>query len=153
AEVEELLTQVSDPLSTALSVHSVLANTDLKFAPAVGSDGELHEVAQGTISAPLTHHDREVRRTAFESYADQHIAIHHAWAANLGGGVKRDVFFARARGYGSSLEAAVEPGHIPAEVFHNVVKTFRENVGTWHRYWRIRREVLGLEVLKPYDAR
>ncbi|HEY3083961.1 MAG TPA: oligoendopeptidase F [Candidatus Dormibacteraeota bacterium] len=153
AEVEELLTQVSDPLATALSVHSVLANTDLKFAPAVGSDGELREVAQGTISSLLTHPDREVRRTAFESYADQHLAMQHAMAASLAGGVKRDVFFARARGFSSSLEAAMEPSHIPIEVFHNVIQTFRENVGTWHRYWRIRREVLGLEVLKPYDAR
>src|SRR5438105_589115 len=153
AEVEELLTSVSDPLATALSVHSVLANTDLKFAPAVGSDGELHEVAQGTVAALLTSPDREVRRTAFESYADQHLANRHAMAASLAGGVKRDVFFARARGYASSLEAALEPAHIPTEVFHNVVRTFRDNVATWHRYWRIRREVLGLEVLKPYDTR
>ena len=153
AEVEELLTQVSDPLATALSVHSVLANTDLVFAPAVGAGGELHEVAQGTIAALLTSPDREVRRTAFESYADQHLAMRHAMAASLGGGVKRDVFFARARGYASSLEAALEPSHIPVEVFHNVVRTFRDNVGTWHRYWRIRREALGLDVLKPYDTR
>ena len=111
AEVEELLTAVSDPLASALSVHSVLANTDLKFAPAVGSDGELHEVAQGTIGALLTNPDREVRRTAFESYADQHLAMQHAMAASLAGGVKRDVFFARARGYASSLEAALEPSH------------------------------------------
>ncbi len=153
AEVEELLTQVSDPLATALSVHSVLANTDLVFAPAVGADGELHEVAQGTIAALLTNPDRELRRTAFESYADQHLAMRHAMAASLAGGVKRDVFFARARGYKSSLEAALEPSHIPVEVFHNVVRTFRDNVGTWHRYWRIRREALGVQVLRPYDTR
>ena len=153
AEVEELLTQVSDPLASALSVHSVLANTDLKFAPAVGSDGELHEVAQGTISNLLTSPDREVRRTAFESYADQHLAMQHAMAASLAGGVKRDVFFARARGYASSLEAALEPSHIPTDVFHNVVRTFRDNVGTWHRYWRVRRKLLDVEVLKPYDTR
>ncbi|TMF75675.1 MAG: oligoendopeptidase F [Chloroflexi bacterium] len=153
AEVEELLTQVSDPLASALAVHSVLANTDLKFAPAVGSDGELHEVAQGTIGALMTNADREVRRTAFESYADEHLRMQHAMAASLAGGVKRDVFFARARGYASSLEAALEPSHIPVEVFHNVVRTFRDNVGTWHRYWRIRRHALGLEVLKPYDTR
>jgi oligoendopeptidase F len=153
AEVEELLTQVSDPLATALTAHSVLANTDLKFAPAVGTDGELHEVAQGTIAALLTSPDREVRRTAFESYADQHLAMQHAMAASLAGGVKRDVFFARARSYASSLEAALEPSHIPVEVFHNVVRTFREHVGTWHRYWRVRREALGLEVLRPYDTR
>src|SRR5438876_3897742 len=153
AEVEELLTQVSDPLATALSVHSVLANTDLKFALAIGADGELHEVAQGTIVALMTNPDLEVRRTAFESYADEHLRMQHAMAASLAGGVKRDVFFARARGYASSLEAALEPGHIPVDVFHNVVRTFRENVGTWHRYWRIRRHALGLEVLRPYDTR
>ncbi len=39
AEVEQLLSQVVDPLATALSVHSVLANTDLKFAPAIWADG------------------------------------------------------------------------------------------------------------------
>src|SRR5947209_7732249 len=79
--------------------------------------------------------------------------MQHAMAASLAGGVKRDVFFARARGYASSLEAALEPSHIPVEVYHNVVQTFRDNVSTWHRYWRIRREALGLEVLKPYDTR
>ena len=153
SEVEELLSQASDPLATALSVHGVLANTDLKFAPAVGADSELHEVAQGTVANLLTNPDREVRRTAFESYADQHLAMRHTMAASLAGGVKRDLFFARARGYQSSLHAALEPGHIPIDVFHNVVRTFRDNVGTWHRYWRIRREALGLEVLKPYDLR
>jgi oligoendopeptidase F len=153
AEVEELLSQVVDPLATALSVHSVLANTDLKFAPAIGRDGELHEVAQGTIASLLTNPDREVRRTAFESYADEHLRARHAMAASIAGAAKRDVFFARARGHASSLEAALEPNHIPTEVFHNVVKTFRDNAGTWHRYWRIRRQLLGVEVLKPYDLR
>ena len=153
AEIEELLTQVSDPLSTALSVHGVLANTDLKFAPAVDSKGELHEVVQGTIANLLTSSDRALRRSAFENYADQHLAMQHAMAASLAGGVKRDVFFARARGYASSLEAALEPAHIPMEVFHNVVRAFQQHVGTWHRYWRVRRRALGLEVLKPHDTR
>ncbi|MGH7765621.1 MAG: oligoendopeptidase F [Candidatus Dormibacteraceae bacterium] len=153
AEVEQVLTQVSDPLATALSVHSVLANTDLKFRPAVGSDGEHHEVAQGTIAALLTNADREVRRSAFESYADAHLRMQHAMAASLAGGIKRDVFFARARGQASSLEAALEPAHIPTAVFHNVIEAFRDNVSTWHRYWRVRAQALSLDRLKPYDTR
>jgi oligoendopeptidase F len=153
AEVEQLLTQVSDPLATALSVHGVLANADLRFAPAIGADGDEHEVAQGTIAALLTSPDREVRRTAFENYADAHIAMQHAMAASLAGGVKRDVFYARARGFASSLAAALEPSHVPPDVYHNVIQTFRKNVGTWHRYWRVRRKALGLDVLKPYDTR
>ena len=153
AEVEEILNQVSDPLATALSVHGVLANVDLKFAPATGTNGDQHEVAQGTIGALLTSPDREVRRTAFENYADSHIAMEHALATSLAGGIKRDVFYARARGFPSSLAAALEPSHVPPDVYHNVIQTFRDNVGTWHRYWRARRKALGLDVLKPYDTR
>ncbi len=151
-EVEELLTQVSDPLSTALSVHGVLANTDLRFTPASGANGE-EEVAQGTIAALLTSNDRDLRRTAFASYADAHLAMRHAMAASLAAGVKRDVFYSRARGYSSSLEAALEPNHIPPAVFHSVIRAFRDNLGTWHRYWRVRRKALGLSVLQPYDTR
>jgi len=151
-EVEALLTQASDPLSTALSVHGVLANTDLRFAPASGAGGE-EEVAQGTIGALLTSPDRDLRRTAFESYADAHLAMRHAMAANLAAGVKRDVFYSRARGYLTSLEGALQPNHIPVAVFENVIRAFRDNLGTWHRYWRVRRKALGLEILKPYDTR
>ncbi len=153
AEVEEILNQVSDPLATALSVHGVLANTDLKFAPAVGTRGDQHEVAQGTIGALLTSPDRELRRTAFENYADAHLAMQHAMAASLAGGVKRDVFYARARGFASSLAAALEPSHVPADVYRNVIQAFRDNLTTWHRYWRVRRKALGLMELKPYDTR
>ena len=153
AEVEEVLTQASDPLATALSVHGVLANTDLNFAPAVGEDGAEHEVAQGTVAMLLTSPDREVRRTAFENYADAHLAMQHAMAASLSGGIKRDVFYARARGFPSSLAASLEPNHIPPEVYHNVLRAFQDNVGTWHRYWRVRRKAMGLDVLKPYDTR
>jgi oligoendopeptidase F len=153
AEVEEVLTQASDPLATALSVHGVMANTDLRFAPAIGADGSEHEVAQGTIGALLTSGDREVRRTAFENYADAHLAMQHSMAGSVLGGVKRDIFYARARGFPSSLAASLEPNHIPPDVYHNVIQAFRDNVGTWHRYWRIRRKALGLDVLKPYDTR
>ncbi len=151
-EVEELLSQVTDSLATALSAHSVLANTDLKFEPAAGADGP-EEVAQGTIAHLLTSPDRETRRTAYESYADQHLAVRHTMAATLAGGIKRDVFYARARRFASSLDAALAPNHVPAAVFHNVIRAFRDNLGTWHRYWRVRGRALGLASLKPYDTR
>src|SRR5260221_610177 len=62
-EVEEILTQVSDPLASAVSAHSVLANADMKFPPAIGAEGP-EEVAQGTIGSLLNHPDPSIRRTA-----------------------------------------------------------------------------------------
>ena len=151
-EVEEVLTQVSDPLASAVSAHSVLANADMRFPPAVGVEGA-EEVAQGTIGALLTSPDPATRRTAYESYADAHLALQNTMATSLAAGIKRDVFYARARGYASSLNAALDPAFIPTEVFHNIIDSFRANVGTWHRYWRMRRKALGLDVLKAHDTR
>src|SRR5260221_13191154 len=74
-------------------------------------------------------------------------------AASIAGGVKRDVFMARARRYRSSLDAALTPNHIPLEVFHNMLDTFRRNIPTCHRYWAVRRRALGLERLHAYDIR
>ncbi|HJX20272.1 MAG TPA: M3 family metallopeptidase, partial [Steroidobacteraceae bacterium] len=151
-EVEEVLTQVSDPLASAISAHSVLANADMRFPSAVGAEGT-EEVAQGTISALLSSPDPSIRRTAYESYADAHLALQNTMATSLAAGIKRDVFYARARRYSSSLHAALEPAFIPIEVFHNIIQAFRDNVGTWHRYWRLRRKALGLETLRAHDTR
>jgi oligoendopeptidase F len=153
AEVEELLSQAADPFGSAAGIHGVLANADLAFDPAVAGDGDQHEVAQGTISALLASPDRDLRRTAWENYADAHLAFKNTMAACLATGVKRDVLVARARRYRSSLEAALTPNHIPLEVFQNMLDTFRLNLPTWHRYWAVRRRALGLDRLHVHDTR
>jgi oligoendopeptidase F len=153
AEVEEVLGLVAEPLEGAASVHGVLTNAELRFRPAVDSAGVEHEVAQGVYQDLLGSEDRELRRTAWESYADAHLAAAKTMAACLATGVKRDVFLVRARGYRDSLDAALTPHHIPVQVFHNVVDAFREHVGTWHRYWRVRRRALDLGVLREFDTR
>lgn len=152
AEVEELLSRLGDPFRTAAAIHGILADADLKFAPAQDG-GESFEVTQGTIGALRTHPDRQVRRTAYENYADAHMAVKNTMASCIAAGVKQDVFVARARNYSSSLDAALTSNYIPPQVFHNLIETFRQNLPTWHRYWDIRRRALGYDKLYVYDEK
>jgi oligoendopeptidase F len=153
AEVEALLKQASDPFQSAARVHGVLTDADLTFAPARGADGAEYAVTQSSVGTLLSHPDREVRRTAYESYADAHLAHRNALAACLATGVKQDVFNARARNYESALHAALEANFIPVAVFHRLLDTFKAHLPTWHRYWGLRRRALGLEKLAPYDVK
>lgn len=152
AEVEELLGLVQDPFRTASGIHGIFSDADIKFRPAIDSQGQEHPVAQGTIDALLHSADRELRRTAWESYADGYLALKNGLASCMEAGVKQNVFIARARRYGSALEAALHASHIPLEVFHNLIETYRKHLPTWHRYWRIRRRALGVDRLQPYDV-
>ncbi|MCA9986730.1 MAG: oligoendopeptidase F family protein, partial [Anaerolineales bacterium] len=155
AEVEALLGQLQDPFRTASGSHGILHNSDIKFAPATSSDPEATPlpVAQSTYATLISHADRTVRRTAFENYSDGYLQFKNTLANLMATEVKQNVFLARTRGYGSALEAALAPSFLPTDVFHNTVNTFKANLGTWHRYWAIRRQALGYDKLHPYDTK
>jgi oligoendopeptidase F len=153
AEVEQLLGQLRDPFSGASGIHSILTDADLQFAPAHTAAGDSLDLAQGNISALLTSPDRDVRRSAWESYADAHLSMQNTMAACLATGVKQDVFMARARRYPSALEASLADNNIPVEVFHNLIATYRSNLPIWHRYWNLRKRALGFDTLALYDVK
>jgi len=151
AEVEELLGMLADPFSGAYSAYTMLTSADMKFPPAIASDKTEREVAQGTIYTLLDDSDRETRRTAWENYRDVYLAFKNTSAAQLELSIKQNVFQMRARKFNSTLEMALDDQNIPVQVFHNLLNTFKVNLPTWHRYWRIRRKALGIESLHTYD--
>lgn len=152
-EVEEVLALVNDPFFAATSIYNALNNAELSFQPAVAADGTQLEVGQASISALVTHPDREVRRTAWENYSDGYLKFKSTLAATLTATIRQDVFNARARGYESSLQASLAPNNIPVEVFHNLIDVFKKNLPTWHRYWRLRKKLLGYDKFHVYDIK
>jgi oligoendopeptidase F len=153
AEIEQLLGQVSDPFGTASGTHSILVNADLPFKPAVSSTGETFEVTHSSMSRLSSHPDREVRRTAFENYADAHLAFKNTMANCLSAGIKQDVFMANARRYSTTVEASLSASYLPVDVYYNAINTYRKNVSVWHRYWKVRKQALKLDRMHVYDTR
>nr|HMN63207.1 hypothetical protein [Anaerolinea sp.] len=114
AEVEELFSQLLEPFQTASATHGILANADLAFKPARASDStQPVEVTHSKMRSLLASPDRKLRKTGWQSYADAHLAYKNTMANCLAAGIKQDVFTARARRYGSALEAAMEGSTIP----------------------------------------
>jgi len=150
-EVEEVLGMLADPFGSVHATADMLTAADFRFQPAVTQDGQEMPVTQGTWTKILACADREARRTAWEHYTDEYLAFKNTLAANLTSSIKQNVFQTRARRHASTLEAALFEHNIPVEVYHNLIATFRENLPTWHRYWRIRRQALGVDTLHPYD--
>ncbi len=152
-DVEQVLALAGDPFSGAYSIFNMLNNGDLKFQPATASDGTQLEIGQSSIGSFLTHPDRQVRRSAWQNYADGYLAFKNTSSAILTTAIKQDVFNARVRRYPSSLHASLESNNIPVEVFHNLIDVFKQNLPTWHKYWRIRRQALKLETFGVYDIK
>lgn len=152
-EVEQVMAMVLDPFNGPATIYSALSDADLAFKPAVGADGHTVEVGQASLGGLLSGPDRELRRTAWENYSDGYLAHKNTLAATFTTQVKQDIFNTRARGYESSLHASLAANSIPVEVFHNLLAVFRKNLPTWHRYWRLRKKILGVDDLHVYDLR
>jgi oligoendopeptidase F len=150
-EVEELLARAGEPLGTPWNAYTALADGDLAFRPARGEDGVERTVARGTITELLHNPDRALRRAAYEAYADGFGGVKNTMAALFAGSVKSNVFRARARGYPSALEASLAASNIPQAVFENVIDAANRHLPIWHRYWDVRKRMLGLERHEPFD--
>jgi len=151
-EVEELFSLVQDPFETASTTHRLITDTDMTFPAVIGTDSTEYTITQGSIRSLLVYPDRKVRHDAWKNYADQHLAYKNTMANCLMTVAKQHAFMAKAKRYNSSLEASTSKSHIPTDVFHKLIETYRKNTPTWHRYWRLRRKILGYSTLHEYDV-
>ena len=143
-EVEEILARAGEVAAASEITQSVLEDGELPLGQITDESGQTVRLAQGNLNRFLDSADRRVRQEAWEQSADAYLAFRNTFAATLAGAVKRDVFYARARGYDSSLEAALAGDNIPREVFHNLLDTVWKHLPVWHRYFSVRRRLLGL---------
>ena len=151
-EVEELLGLVSDPLSGPGNSTSMLTNADFKFKPIKDSEGKLIDMTQGNYDTQLMHlEDRKARKAAYQTYMDKYVEHKNTLASNLAHSIKANVFYMRARKHENTLAASLFDLNIPTDVFYNLINTFKKNLPVWHRYFEIRRKVLGLRKFSYYD--
>ncbi|MGH7137128.1 MAG: oligoendopeptidase F, partial [Pirellulales bacterium] len=149
---EKLLAMQSEMASAAGLVFRQLNNADLKFGFVENERGEKVELSHASFSALLHSHQRAVRERAFRQYYQQFAAHENTLAAALQGSIQRDVFYARARNFSSSLEAALFPDNVPAAVYDNLIVSVRRHLPTLYHYYELRRRKMKLRDIHHYDT-
>jgi oligoendopeptidase F len=151
AEVEDVLALAAQPLDALYRVQQALVAGDLRFE-GVHAEGRHHEVAPSTIRALERDADREVRRQAFVSYADGHLAFADTLAELYLMRVQAQAFEARVRAHASGEAAALAGMRVPTSVLDATIAAFTRRLPVWHRYWAVRQRLLGVARLEPWDV-
>lgn len=150
-EVEAVLAQSSEIAQTSSRAFEMLNHADLKFPTIVGEDGQPVEVTHARYITLMESQNREVRRQAFQALYSTYGRYLNTFATLYASSVKKDVFYAKVRGYHSALEEALDSTNIPVSVYDNLVATVHKNLPTLHRYIDIRKRALGVDQLHMYD--
>ncbi|MBL8889947.1 MAG: oligoendopeptidase F [Planctomycetaceae bacterium] len=149
---EQLLAMQGEMAQAASNAFRQLLDADLKFGLIDDETGIQRELSNATFVQLLHSPSREVRRQTFHQYYAQYDAHKHTLTATLSGSIQRDAYYARARGYSSSLESALFPDNVPREVYENLVATVRAGLPAVHRFYEVRRRKMGLEKIHHYDT-
>ena len=150
-EMEKLLASAGELAESPRDIFSMFNNADIRFPKITGEDDTDVEVTHGRFISLLQSKDQRVRKDAFEALYGVYEKFRNTLAATYRANVKQEVFFARARRYGSDLEAALDGSHIPVSVYDNLIHVVHEHLPLMHRYVKIRKKLLGLDELHMYD--
>lgn len=148
---EALLAQASEMAVQPEAIFSMLNDADMSFEDAVDSKGHSHAVTHGSYFPLMQSGDRSLRESAYHSIYGAYGRIKNTSAALLGSQTKQLQFFARARRYADTLEAALAPTEVPVSVYQGLIDAVHKNVSALHRYMELRRRVLGLDTLRYWD--
>ncbi len=132
-------------------IFEAFVDADLKFPAVADSQGAEHALTNGSYISLVESKDRTLRANAFRTLYGVYGGSRNALAAMLNAEVQKNVFFARARKYESTLASALKPVEVPEAVYHNLIQAVHENMDKMYRYMALRKRVMGLDELHMYD--
>ena len=153
-EQGERLISLSDRLGgVPRDSYAALSTADARFPTVTLSTGETTQVTYGQYRKLLsTARSQSDRRLAYEALYDTYGATLNTYAAIYNGVMHGEWFEARARGYKTTLDAALFGNAIPTSVVENLIRETKNAVAPFRRYHKLRKRVMSLSDYYLFDA-
>ena len=149
---ERLMSLVSRFDATPSDAYEALSTADAKFPTIALADGRQVTVSYGEFRSILaTAREQADREAAFKAYLGTFEAARNTYAALYNGVCQRDWFAAQARGYATTLDAALHVHNIPSSVVETLIAATRARCASLQRYHKLRKRALGLARYCIYD--
>lgn len=148
---EKIIAETGMMASGPEDIYSIFTNAELPFPEVSLADGKTATLNQAGYGRYRAAADRTDREMVFREFWGTMNSYRQTLGASLYANIKGDVFYARVRGYDSSLQASLDVNNIPVEVYHSLIDNVNKNLGVFHRFLKIKKRMLGVDTLKYSD--
>jgi oligoendopeptidase F len=150
---EHLLSLSNQLSSTPYDTYAALSTADVRYPVITLSSGADVAVTYGQYRAILaTNRNQADRASAFTALHGMYAGTINTYASLYNAVMQREWFHSQARGYTSTLDAALHGNNIPPAVVTNLIETTKAGTEPLRRYHRLRKRVLGLDRYHVYDT-
>ncbi len=149
---ESLLANFSRLTGQGSEVYTALSIADKVDKEVTLSDGSTITITSGNYRSLLADsNSAEDRRIIFEAVFSQYKDHKNAYSQIYNTILQRDISLMKSRKYTSSLESYLFGNNIPLDVYYNLVDVAKSNTAPIKRYYKIRKDYLGLDKHHTYD--
>ncbi|MCK5132756.1 MAG: oligoendopeptidase F [Candidatus Sabulitectum sp.] len=154
AAEERIMVLASDATRGFTGTFGKLNNVEIPARlPEVSDEtGKKIKLTHGNFVLFLQGSNREVRRNAFNGFYKEIQSNTQTLASLLDGQVRTNIFQAKARNYPSALEASLFNDRVNKTVYHALITSVHDSLPVMHRYYQLKKRVMGLEKMHLYDV-
>jgi len=149
---EKILAEAELLANGPSSIYMVFSNADFPYPEVRLSDGTIATLTKAGYSRHRASPNRDDREAVFSAFWGALNKFRQTFGTQLYGQVRSDIFYARMRRYPSSLASALDAYNIPTEVYLALIENINQNLDSFHRYLKLKRRMLGVDVLKYSDV-
>ena len=147
-EQEKLLAKAESIADTSSQVFNALR---LEYDDVL-ENGEMKTLNNATLNQFLKSKDDNVRKQAYTNFFKEYKKFENVFAQTLSGVMKKDAFYADVRKFDDALEASVFDDDVPSDLFFKVLNSANVKYRhLFHRYNRLKKELLNKETIYNYD--
>lgn len=150
-EAESVIATAGLMSDTPYTVYSILTNADIAWPTITLADGTEVRLDQAAYTRWRAAPERADRKLVFDTFWSVWNGYERTCGVSLYSQLKRDLFYAQVRKYPSCLASALDDDNVPEAVYRTLIRETNGNLGTLHRYLRLRARMLGIDDLQYYD--
>ena len=150
-EEEKLLANLSLTFGNNYETYELLKDSDMTF-PNFMVGSEDYELDNSKYSLYIESDNREVRKRAFETLYDTYKSFKNVFASLITSNIKEEVAMAKIKKYNSSIEASMYHDELDLSIYNNLLGTVNERMSVLHKYYDLKKKVLGVDELHLYDV-
>ena len=149
-ESESVIAAAGDMLNGPQAIRTQLVFSDLPRTQVVLSNGPV-KVDDQAFTSLRNAPNRQDRKAVFDAFFGGYKVFESTLGASLASQVQGDIFTARSRKFDNSLQSSLSVANIPEGVYRTLIAETTAGLPALHRYFDVRRKLLGLQDLHYYD--
>lgn len=148
---EQLLSRASKALNAPDEIYNTLNDADLTFGTVHDDDGNEVQLTHGNRSQFTESQNREVRKEAVLAYEKPYHELRNTFAQTLNSYMGMHNMTADVRHYSSARQASLSSNQIDEQVYDTLVSSVNQHLDLAHRWYALKKKVLGLDKFYKYD--